>query len=76
MLCWPPARLRSRRFLMRFLIKLIVPTLLAAVLATGCGSGGPGVSAGDIAVVGKTHITQGAYDQLLNPGSLDGPGAG
>jgi parvulin-like peptidyl-prolyl isomerase len=65
MLCWPPARLRSRRFLMRFLIKLIVPTLLAAVLAAGCGSSGPGVSAGDIAVVGTTHITQGAYDQLL-----------
>src|SRR6476661_5817277 len=66
MLCWPPARLLSRRFLMRFLIKISLPTLLAAVLVAGCGGGGgSAVSAGDVAVVGNTHITQAQYNALV-----------
>src|SRR5262249_52196083 len=66
MLCWPPARLPSRLFPMRFLIKLILPALLAAVLVAGCGSGGSSsVSPGDVAVVGGTHITQGQFDALV-----------
>lgn len=50
---------------MRFLVKLILPTLLAAVVVSGCGGGGSAVTAGDIAVVGGTHITQAAYNNLL-----------
>src|SRR5438874_11168833 len=65
MLCWPRARRPSRRFLMRVLFRISLPTLLASVLLTACGGGGGAVTAGDIAVVGKTHITQAAYDNLL-----------
>jgi foldase protein PrsA len=50
---------------MRYLLKISLPTLLAAVLLTACGGGGAAVSAGDIAVVGSTHITQAQYDNLL-----------
>jgi parvulin-like peptidyl-prolyl isomerase len=50
---------------MRSLFKISLPTLLAAALLAGCGGGGAAVSAGDIAVVGGTHITQAQYDNLL-----------
>jgi foldase protein PrsA len=49
---------------MRFFVKISLPALLAAVLLTACGSGAA-VSAGDIAVVGSTHITQGQFDTLI-----------
>src|SRR5947208_4357618 len=65
MLCWPRARQPSRRFLMRFLVKISLPALLAAVLLTACGGGGGAVTAGDIAVVGKTHVTQAQFDTVL-----------
>src|SRR5262245_16534725 len=53
---------------MRFLIKLMLPALLAAMLFSACGggAGSASVSAGDVAVVGSTHITQGDYDALLD----------
>jgi len=51
---------------MWFLIKISLPTLLAAVLVAGCGGGGgSAVSAGDVAVVGNTHITQAQYNALV-----------
>src|SRR5580765_3557449 len=66
MLCWPRARLPSRCFLMRLFIKLILPTLLAGVLVAGCGGSGTAVSSSDIAVVGKQHVTQAAFNALLD----------
>jgi parvulin-like peptidyl-prolyl isomerase len=50
---------------MRFLVKLILPALLAAVLVAGCGGGSASVSPGDVAVVGSTHITQGQFNALV-----------
>lgn len=51
---------------MRFLVKLTLPALLAAVLVAGCGGGSSAsVSPGDVAVVGNTHITQGQFNALL-----------
>jgi len=51
---------------MRFLVRLTLPVLLVAVLVAGCGSGGSAsVSAGDVAVVGNQHITQGQFDSLV-----------
>lgn len=51
---------------MRFLVKLILPALLAAVLVAGCGGGGSAsVSPSDVAVVGSTHITQGQFNSLI-----------
>jgi parvulin-like peptidyl-prolyl isomerase len=50
---------------MRLLLKISLPTLLAAALLTGCGGGGASVSPGDVAVVGGVHITQAQYDNLL-----------
>jgi parvulin-like peptidyl-prolyl isomerase len=53
---------------MRFLIKLTLPALLAAMLLSACGGGGgsANVSSGDVAVVGSTHITQGQFNALLS----------
>jgi foldase protein PrsA len=52
---------------MRFLVKLTLPVLLAAVLVAGCGGGGSAsVSPGDVAVVGSTHITQGQFNTLVS----------
>ncbi len=51
---------------MRLFVKLILPTVLAAVLVAGCGDSGTPVSSSDIAVVGKVHVTQAAYDALLS----------
>jgi foldase protein PrsA len=51
---------------MRFFVRLTLPVLLVAVLVAGCGSGGSAsVSAGDVAVVGTQHITQGQFDSLV-----------
>jgi parvulin-like peptidyl-prolyl isomerase len=51
---------------MRFLVKLTLPALLAAVLVAGCGGGGSAsVSSSDVAVVGNTHITQGQFNALV-----------
>jgi parvulin-like peptidyl-prolyl isomerase len=51
---------------MRLFIKLILPTLLAGVLVAGCGGSGTAVSSSDIAVVGKQHVTQAAFNALLD----------
>jgi parvulin-like peptidyl-prolyl isomerase len=51
---------------MRFLLKLTLPALLAAVLVAGCGGGSSAsVSPSDVAVVGNTHITQGEFNALV-----------
>ena len=65
MLCWPRARLPSRRFLMK---KLTFPLLLvlAAALLAGCGSGSSAsLKSDDVAVVGKVHISKAAFAALL-----------
>ncbi len=65
MLCWPRARLLSRRFLMK---KLTFPLLLvlAAALLAGCGSGsGASLKSDDVATVGKVHISKAAFAALL-----------
>ena len=65
MLCWPRARLLSRRFLMK---KITFPLLLvlAAALLAGCGSGsGASLKSDDVATVGKVHISKAAFAALL-----------
>ncbi len=65
MLCWPRARLPSRRFLMK---KLTFPLLLvlAAALLAGCGSGSSAsLKSDDVATVGKVHISKAAFAALL-----------
>jgi foldase protein PrsA len=49
---------------MRSSVKLILPAVLAALVLAACGSSSA-VGAGDVAIVGKTHITQAQYDALL-----------
>src|SRR3954454_3162249 len=63
MLCWPRARPRSRRFLMRKSFLLIA---LVASLVAGCGGGGSAkLSDDDVAVVGSDHISKSSFDALL-----------
>jgi parvulin-like peptidyl-prolyl isomerase len=47
--------------------KFILPILFVAALLAGCGGGGSaaGLKSGDIAVVGKVHITKSAFDALM-----------
>jgi parvulin-like peptidyl-prolyl isomerase len=54
---------------MRSFVTFILPAMLAAVLLAGCGSTST-VSAGEIAIVGNTHITQAQYDALLSQQKL------
>jgi len=53
-------------FFMKYrLISLIGLAVAAAVLAAGCGSGSPSVTADDVAVVGDTHISKDQFDALM-----------
>jgi hypothetical protein len=49
-------------------LKTYLPIALAAALVAGCGSsGGAGkVGSGDVAVVGKQHISQASFEQLMD----------
>jgi peptidyl-prolyl cis-trans isomerase C len=65
MLCWPRARLLSRRFLMKKITFPLLLVLVAALLA-GCGSGsGASLKSDDVATVGKVHISKAAFAALL-----------
>jgi hypothetical protein len=46
-------------------VRLLSISAAFALLLAGCGGGGKKVSSGDIAVVGKTHITQAQFDTLM-----------
>jgi peptidyl-prolyl cis-trans isomerase C len=48
-------------------LRLVLPLLAVTSLLAACGSGGSTkLGAGDVAVVGKQHVTQADYDALLN----------
>ena len=65
MLCWPRARLLSRRFLMKKITFPLLLVLVAALLA-GCGSGSSAsLKSDDVATVGKVHISKAAFAALL-----------
>ncbi len=65
MLCWPRARLLSRRFLMKKITFPLLLVLVAALLA-GCGGGGASsLKSDDVATVGKVHISKAAFAALL-----------
>jgi parvulin-like peptidyl-prolyl isomerase len=48
------------------LIALLAVGLLAALVATACGSENPGVGANDVAVVGDQTISKDEFDELLD----------
>ena len=65
MLCWPRARLLSRRFLMKK-IKFPLLLVLVAALLAGCGGGsGASLNSSDVATVGKVHVSKAAFAALL-----------
>ena len=47
------------------IFSLIGLAVAAAVLAAGCGSGNPSVTADDVAVVGDAHISKDQFDALM-----------
>ena len=58
---------------------LLLPVLVLAVLAAGCGSGGGGaapLAPGDVAVVGSTHIVKAQFDTLMNEAKVNLKGQG
>src|SRR6267142_1268729 len=64
MLCWPRAGRHSRRVPMQK-VTFLVPIVLVAALAAGCGGGSASVKKSDVAVVGGVHINKADYDALI-----------
>src|SRR6267142_3498129 len=64
MLCWPRAGRHSRRVPMQK-VTFLVPIVLVAALAAGCGGGTASVKKSDVAVVGGVHINKADYDALI-----------
>ena len=74
MLCFQRARrLEWRTFVMKARLLFLFPVLLVAALAAGCGSGGGSspLAAGDIAVVGPTHIAKAQFDSLMHEAKVN-----
>ena len=65
-------------FRMKARLLFLFPVLLVAALATGCGSSGGAskLSAGDIAVVGGTHIVKAQFDTLMHEAKVNLKNAG
>jgi parvulin-like peptidyl-prolyl isomerase len=52
--------------------RLLLPVVLIAALAAGCGSGGgSSLAAGDVAVVGGTHIMKAQFDTLMHEAKIN-----
>ncbi len=54
------------RFSMRGHFLLLLPVLLVAVLAAGCGGSTAKLSADDVALVAGTHVQQSMFTELMN----------